>query len=192
MENKNLYKFIGKIALEFRVSLDNICKMLGKEVTDDNKMNIYNLIIASSNVDVDLKERFNYLFFYETMNEPESISKVTYTRAVNYVKRYQKAQKDGNDKEVLKELNKTENDLLEIQNNIGKSQLTEKQVEIIEKYRIKYVMSMLAFCQNFGIPRSTLDSRQKNINDVVLRTKLDCLADFHLQKSQDKLRKKGI
>jgi len=192
MNNKNLYKFMGKIALEFRVSLDSLCKMLGKEATDDTKMNIYNLIISSSNADVDLKEMFNYLFFYETINEPENISKVAYARAINYVKRYQKAQKEGNDKEILKELNKTENDLLEIKNEIGKTPLTEKQVEIIEKYRIKYVISMLAFSNNFGIPRATLDSRQKNITDVVLRTKLDCLADYYLQKSQDRLRKKGI
>ena len=66
------------MALEFRLSLDNLCKLLGKEVTEQNKMDIYKAISLIFDNDPDYIEKFKYLFFYETFNEPQTSAKIAY------------------------------------------------------------------------------------------------------------------
>ncbi|MBR6689938.1 MAG: hypothetical protein IKL65_01235 [Bacilli bacterium] len=193
MINKNLYMFIGKLALEFRLSLDNICKMLGKENTDDNKMEIYNILKELSDNDDILIRKYNYLFFYETLRESENISKISYEKATNYVKRFNKARKDDNKelaKQLLKELDRTELDLISIRKKFGKENLTEEDINIICRYRIKNVLSRLKFCEHFGINRSTLENREKGLTDTVLIQKLNSIAEYYLDLENSKLRRR--
>ena len=61
MNSNNMYNFIAKMALEFRLSLHNVCRLLGKEPTDANKMEIYHKIIEL-NWELDAKNAYSYLF----------------------------------------------------------------------------------------------------------------------------------
>ena len=175
MENVNTYKFVGKIALEFRLSLKNVCKLLGKEPNEKNKMNIYQII---KELNITTYEELNYLFFYETVNEPENISKITYSRAVNYVKRYNKAKKDGNKEEVIKilgELVKTEKDFEEVRKREYGKEYTKEEIDIISRYRIKHVMSRERCCNWFGFGESTIGVKEKQTDDNVLKIKIETL-----------------
>jgi len=195
MKNKNLWIFIGKIALEFRLSLDNICKILGKENTDDEKMKIYECLKSTTEGKENLLMKYKYLFFYETLREPENVSKIAYERAANYLKRYNHAkQEEEHDlvKQILTELDKTELDFISIKGKFGKENLTDEDINIICRYRIKNVLSRLKFCEHFGINRSTLENREKGLTDTILIKKLNSISEYYLDLENSKLRKRKI
>ena len=181
MEHKNYYNFIGKIALEFRLSLSNICKLSGKEDIEKNRMEIYDILVEASEKNHDLIGKYNYLFFNESLNESENISKISFEKAVNYIKRYKQAKKENNVdkiKELIRELNKTELDFNSIKEKIGATRLSDEDIEIISRYRIKNMVSRMSFCQAFGIHRTSLEEREKKIKDPVLIKKLNTLGEL--------------
>lgn len=181
MEHKNYYNFIGKIALEFRLSLNNLCKLTGKQDTEQNRMDIYNILVQASDKDEDLIKKYNYLFFYEALNEPQNISKISFEKAANYVKRYKQAKKEDNKekiKELMRELNKTELDFNSTKDKIGRQNLSDEDVEIISKFRIKNVVSRIGLCEAFGIHRTSLEEREKKLKDEVLKKKLNILGEY--------------
>lgn len=181
MEHKNYYNFIGKIALEFRLSLNNICKLSGKEDTEENRMNIYNILVQASDKNDGLIKKYNYLFFYEALNEPQNISKISFEKAVNFVKRYKQAKKEANTgkiRELFRELNKTELDFNITKDKIGRENLSDEDIEIISRYRIKNMVPRMSFCEAFGIHRTSLEEREKKIKDPVLIKKLNILGEL--------------
>lgn len=181
MEHENYYKFIGKIALEFRLSLDNICKITGKENTEENRLSFYNTLEKINGKDLDLMDKYKYLFFYETLYEKESISKIAYTKAVNYIKRYKQANKEKDVEKIKKlmyELNKTEIDFNLTKDKFGKEILTLEDIEVISKYRIKNLISRERLCEDYGYSRSTLEKREFQLKDDVISAKLKILGEF--------------
>ena len=183
MENKKLYNLLGDIALEFRVSLKNICKLFGKESTEENMMQIFNNIIQAKDNVRDITNEFKYLFFCETYNEPQTTSRVSYTKAVNYIKRYNKIIKEGTSeekKEILKELYKTENDLKSIKHKLGNDTLNEEEISIVCRFRIKHVMSRHGFSEFYNVTESSLRRAEPKITSNILKQKLETLKDYYL------------
>lgn len=171
------YAFLGKVALEFRVSLDNLCKFLGKENTEEEKMQIYTNIIGTIS-DRDIKEKFHYMFFEETYNEPENISQISYAKMINFFKRYVKAELEEKSK-ILKELRKTEDDLDSIKHKLGNQTLTEEEINIVSRYRIKHVISRITFSKLFDVSNSSLRDAEKKSNNSYINAKLDILREFY-------------
>lgn len=182
-KERNFYKLIGKIALEFRLSLNNLCRLTGKESTEENRLNFYEKIkeylIGKNNI---LDYQYRYLFFNETVNEPSSISVNSYKMALDYWKRYKKAKESKNKEEfvnVINELNKTE---IEFQNLIKSDVnriLTEEEIIIISKYRIKKVLSKKIFCEEYRlIHRTNLSKREKMLESDDLKYKINNLNEF--------------
>lgn len=183
MENKKLYNLIGDMALEFRLSLRNICKLLGKEPTEENRMAIYQSIIQAKNNDKDITSKFKYLFFYETINEQQNASRISYTKAVNYIKRYNKIAKEGTREqkvEILSELNKTERDLQNLKYKLGNETLNAEEILIVSKYRIKHVMSRHWFSQYFNVSESSLRRAEVKLESNIIKSKLDTLNEYYL------------
>lgn len=175
--NKINYAFLGQMALEFRISLKNLCKFLGKENTETEKIQIYTNIMSTIN-DRDLKEKYHYLFFEETHNEPENISRISYAKMINFFKRYVKAELKEKSK-ILKELRKTEDDLNSIKHKLGNQTLTEEEINIVSRYRIKHVISRVTFSKLFDVSRSSLRDAEKKSNNSYINAKLDILREFY-------------
>lgn len=184
MENTSLYKFIGKVALEFRLSLENICIILGKERDEKTQMEVYEILKEIAKGNQDLLIKYNYLFFYETVNESNNMSKIAYIKAVNYIKRYNKVVKD-NDQEgirkILEELNKTEEEFSKIRSKFNNTILNEEDLIIISKYRMKHVLSREKFCTCFSVSRSSLEKKEKQMSDTLIKEKLKLLSEYFLQ-----------
>ena len=183
---------IAKMALEFRLSLDNICKLLGKEPSDTLKMEIFNNVIATTD-DFYMQEKFKYLFFYETTNEKESISRVAYERALNFLKRYNKALKEGTKEDIgkiLSELSKTDKEFTQIKLKADKTNLTDEEIEIVTRYRIKYSMPRRNFADFYGFSSRSLESRDKNIKDESLRKKVEILGEYFSDYRKERLKRK--
>lgn len=181
---KNFYKFIGKVALEFRVSLDNLCKLIGKEVNEENKKSIYEKIVEHAiGYNPPLQKQYNHLFFYETLNEPSYVSDDSYSNALNYMKRYKKASSSGNKEErhkILNELNKTENDFKDLIKRKKTKTLTQDEIIVITKYRIKTVLSKRKFYEVYGIiSRDNLMVREKELESDVLKYKINNINEYY-------------
>lgn len=180
--NKIDYNFLGQIALEFRLSLDNICKILGKEPTEENKMEIYNNIEISANKDIGKINKYKYLLFYETFNEPTRIASVALSKTINYLKRYQKAVSENNKEKLIElenELYKTEDQFKQISGKISVDRLSDEDIEKIARYRLKNVISRKTFCEDYSIGRSSLSERENKISSNYLKHKLEILSEYH-------------
>lgn len=172
------YKFLGLLALEYRLSLNNLCKLIGLADTEENRLEIYNSIKNTAGGDIELLDRYNYLFFTETLNESVGASKVAYMCALNFLRRYRKAD-DENKREVYNDLFKTELKFKEIKHKLGYEKLSVEEIVIISKYRIKYALSRERFCENHNISWRNLIRREKEIDSAILKNKLDMLAEFY-------------
>jgi len=193
MENKNTYIFISRIALEFRLSLKNACLILGKDTDEKNRMEVYSNIENAIGTDLETLDKLKYLFFYETLTESENVSKISFTRAVNYIKRYNNAKKSGDKeqiREVMKELKKTEKDFQSIILKIKDKYIGEDEATVIGKYRLKHAISRMRFCEMFDIARSTLEKKEKLISDEILKQKLVLLGEYYDSLGQNGKRKK--
>ena len=193
MKNKKLYIFIGKMALEFRLSLDNVCKILGKENNETIKLEIYKNICDSIDNNYEILDKFKYLFFCETINERETVSRISYERAANFIKRYNKLTKEGTKEEIitiLEELNKTEKDFEKVKNKLGKENLTKEEIDIITRYRIKNVIPRSSFSQYYGINRTSLEKRDKFTTNEILRDKLELLSGYFYDIRSQKMKSK--
>lgn len=179
MENLSMYKFMGKIALEYRLSLESVCRLMKIEPTDENKGLVYETILKAS------KDNsyfcFQYLFGYETLNEKKEVSSVAYRKALIFLTRYVNA-KRRNDKEavstVLKELTKTDSDFRSLLGRKFGEPLTEEEVTIISKYRIKYCVARNLVSDILDIGRRKISIAEKKINDDIMKAKLQMLSEY--------------
>lgn len=175
-----MYNFIAKMALEFRLSLDNICRLLGKEPTDENKMDIYNKIIEL-NWELDAKNAYSYLFNYETINEDPNVAVMAYTKAKLFLKKYGEALK-ANDQEKLislrKELTRTEEEFNRIK-NLDELSLGEEEITIISRYRLKHCVSKSKMGYMLNVHRDSLSRAENKITNSTLREKLVKLSEFY-------------
>ena len=181
MNNKNMYDFVSKIALEYRLSLSNVCKLLGKEPTDKNKMEVYE-IITSPIVADDVRIAYDYLFNYETVNEDENSSALALSKALIFLKRYTKAQKSKNVEEVkliLKELTRTEEAYTKVRNKKDFSNMTEEEITAVARYRIKFCVSKLRMTNILDVGKGFITRNEEKITDRRLQEKLQLLNDFY-------------
>ena len=93
-------------------------------------------------------------------------------------KHQQKLRTSQEKKKILDELHKTDSDLRNIKNNLGKVSLTDGEVAIISKYRIKNVIPREIFCKNYGIHYSTLHSKEFLLSSNILKEKLTILGEY--------------
>jgi hypothetical protein len=179
MENLNMYKFMGKIALEYRLSLESVCRLMKIEPTDENKGLVYETILRTSNDKY--SDDFQYLFGYETLNEKKEVSSVAYRKALIFLTRYVNA-KRRNDKEavsaVLKELTKTDSDFRSLLGRKFDEPLTEEEVTIISKYRIKYCVARNLVSDILDIGSKKISIAEKKINDDIMKAKLQMLSEY--------------
>lgn len=173
---KNI-KFYGQIALEYRLSLNNLCRLLQLDITDENKKQIYDEIIRSfpyTYLDI-----FKYLFNYETILEPLFISKKSYKDSAQFIKAYIDAGKQENSialkNQILKNLNQTDLEYKELRLN---GELSLKDVEIISRYRVKYAVSRVEIAESLNISRDELSRKERLLQDEILKYKLNELNTF--------------
>ena len=182
MKNENLYKLIFKIALTYRLSLENICILLGKEINEENKLEIYNMCMYLFGKQLDLKEAYEYLFNYETVKEPEKISKRSLNLASLFISQYKIALK-SEDKEKLKRvysmLTDIDNKILKLKNREIDSLLTVEEALIISKYRLKYAIARKKISESLDVNLGTLFEREQKVDDEILSYKLNLLSQYH-------------
>ena len=179
--NKNVYVLLGRMALEYRLSLSNICKILGWEPTEENRMKFYHIIEEIYFDNHRLLSLYKYLFFFETVHEKESSSKISYSLAINFLNRYKKALKDGDTekaKKILRELNRTELEMDKVLPKLRERNLDSDDVVKISKYRIKHVIARESFSNFYDVSSSGLLRREKSIESEVITNKLNLLSDY--------------
>jgi len=175
MNNKiDMFGFIAKLALECRLSLKNICKILKIKETEENKKFIYEKIIETLGNDNYEKNKYNYLFGYETVVEPQEVSKKSYNNAIVKKIYYDRAELSGDKDKInlaLQQLYVT--DLAYI--NLKKKDLSNldlKDTEIISRYRLKHNISRESICSELSISPDVLRARELKLPDEVLKYKL--------------------
>ena len=176
-----MYDFVAKIALEYRLSLSNVCKLLGKEPNDKNKLEVYEIITSPIAAD-DLKLAYDYLFNYETVNEDEKSSSLALSKALIFLKRYTKAQKSGNTEEarlILKELTKTEEAYAKVRNKKDFTNMTEEEIVAVARYRLKYCISKVRMTNILDVGKGFITRNEEKITDYRLQEKLQLLNNFY-------------
>lgn len=180
--SKENLKLIMTLALEFRLSLKNICRFLKVESTDENQILYYDELIKNAG-DVSKVEEFKYLV-YETTNEPLKDSNIAYNLALLYYLKYVTAKNSGNSIDI----NFTDIEFKKIMARGFKS-ITERDAEIIAKFRIKHLFSKANFSNDFNINRNTLTRWEKMITNPRIIHKLDILNDYNHMLSMPYLKK---
>lgn len=181
--SKNMMIFIGRIALEYRLSLKNVCILLKLEPTEENTTNIYNEITKDENLSYSLRDSYKYLFYYETNTESKEESAKALKDASNFITQYNKAQKSGNKEEVkniMELLHKTDINFKQLKETKDFSKpLTQEEQEIITKYRIKYCISNSSIANVLNVDRDRLRYNERKIEDSVLNKKAVMLSEYY-------------
>ena len=185
MNNKiDMFDYIAKLALECRLSLKNICKILKIKETEENKKLIYEKIIETLGNDRYKKNKYNYLFSYETVVESQEISKKSYNNAMVKKIYYDRAVLSGDKEKInsaLQQLYATDLAYMNLKKK-DLSNLDLKDTEIISRYRLKHNISKEKICSELSISSEALSSRELKLPDEVLKYKLlelnKYMADF--------------
>lgn len=172
---KNFYTWILKIALEYRLSLENICIILGVEATKENQEKMYNIFDELFGLNTDLKGIYDLLFKYETKNELEETSLNALNLGFLAFHQYQIALKNND----TSKLNDLKNQLNDLDNKIKKIkdgyQLTYDDYLNIVKYRIKYSLSRAEICKMLNISGESLIRFEVGLENEELNNKLSIL-----------------
>ena len=102
MENKNLYSFVLRLALTFRLSLKNVCKILGRNCSNEEQLKLYNEFDELFRNNLNLKRSYNYLFNYETISETSKLSDRSLSMANMFLLSYKQACKNGSKEDIVK------------------------------------------------------------------------------------------
>ena len=175
---KDFYTWILKIALEYRLSLENICIILGIEPTEKNKENMYNVFEELFGLNTDLKGVYDLLFKYETKNESEEISLNALNSGFLTFHQYQIALKNNDTSklnDLKNQLNILDNKIKELKNRNFEYQLTNDDYLNITKYRIKYSLSRTEICKMLNINSENLIRFEVELENEELNNKLSIL-----------------
>jgi len=186
-------RLIGLIALHFRVSLENMCKLFNKPVTEENKQAMYNFIIGAFKNDTFLILAYKYLFYNETINEPKEISDLAYSNAHKFLAMYTTIARHKNVKESDKKsyLYDKIAELTELDRKFDQfrkqndRKFTNEEILIISRYRVKYALPRSYIADIVGRDDSSLERREVKITDESLKYKLDLLNQYHLYSSMN-------
>lgn len=184
MENKRLYSLIGQLALNYRLSLSNVCRLLGKNTDDKTRMEVYETILSITE-DRDARDAYDFLFNYETVNESQKNSSLAFTKAAMFLKKYINAQKTNNKEEInalngeLVKIEKDFNQLFFDYKNVKETKTpSSEEITIISRYRLKHRISQMQMSKNLGISREVVSNAEKKITDPLLMEKLQLLSDY--------------
>ena len=181
--SENMLIFISRIAFEYRLSLKNICIIMGMEPTEENKKNIYDLIIESMPIRSNERNRFEYLFNYETINESEGQSKESLDNAFKFLRQYNQFKKADNKEkvqEIMKLLYDTDTKFKQLKETKDFSKaFTQEEQEIISKYRIKHCISNHSIARYLNIDRDRLSQGEQKLENSNLRKKAIMLSEYY-------------
>lgn len=182
-KQRKLYKLVLKIALTYRLSLENICILLGRRPTEENKQEIKEIFDLLFGDNYNLKKCYTVLFEYETYKEPDIISNTSLILAMSFFTKYKNAC-NNKDTETLKklteQLNELDNKIKKIKFRDKYTPLTKEDYETICKYRVKYSISQHKISSDLNIKRDTLRVFETRIKNNRLRYKIDKLTDYYL------------
>lgn len=190
-KKKNLYNLIFKVALNYRLSLKNICMLLGKEPTEENKQEIYDIFELLYGDNLNLRSYYVFLFDYETRSEPEFISNSALNLATLFFIKYKTASKSGDietTKKLREQLDSLDKKIKLLRFRDKEKQLTDDDYITIITYRIKYSLSKDNICSYLDINRDTLRVHENKLENSKLKYKIDILNDYCL----DHRNKKGM
>ena len=188
---ENEIKLMKNLALEYRLSQKNICKLLRIEPTHENLEFIYNEFLSViPKGDIDKQKEIKYLF-YETSLENKKIELISYQTAAVALQRIIKANSLGNSESIIQILNKTDNDFNSLKRRQKWVSLTKEEILIIAKYRVKHALSKRIMNKLIGINAETLSKNEKNIEGDYWGSKLELLNEYnYLVCNVDKLDKR--
>lgn len=183
MKNKNLYSFVLRLALTFRLSLKNVCKILGRNCSNEEQMKLYDEFDELFGNNLNLKKAYNYLFNYETIGETSKLSDRALGMSNMFLLSYKQACKKGSKEDILKidsKLNKLDRDFENLKRRENNPSVTDEEAIIISKYRVKYALSRECVCDMLGLSYHSLRLREQKLQDEVLKHKLSLLSDFYM------------
>lgn len=179
MEKEKL-KLVSALALEYRLSLKNICKILGLGETEKDQNNLKEELLSITE-DCDDKNAINFLI-YETSNEPSNASKSAYNLASLVWSNIAIALKSKDSKKIksaskyLYDIDKKFAKLLEKENWLS---LTKEEFLIIAKYRVKYAMKIDDISSILKISRNTIINNEKLITNEKWKKRIEDLSTFN-------------
>jgi len=176
---KNI-KFYIKLALEYRLSLDNLCKIMGIDPTTENKKSLYDEILKNDHYVNN--EVYEYLFNYETINESEQASNEAYSGAVTFIKYYLNYKNNDPElaKRILNKLDYTDQEYKKVEAKYSKysNSIDLEDVKVISMYRLKYAVSRAEIADWLGVNVQMLRRREIELDDELLQEKLKKLNEY--------------
>ena len=180
---KNLYKLVYKMALTYRLSLENVCILLGEEPTEEKKKEVYQNFDLLFGSDPDVRLRYVILFDYETPKETKSQSNSALALATLFFNKYKLACRDNDSirkRELINELDAIDNKIKKLKKREKGTRLTQEDYIDVIKYRVKYSVSRTHISEMLNIRRDTIKSHEERLPDSPLKQKIDVLSDYYL------------
>lgn len=174
----DFYVFILKMALEYRLSLENLCIILGIEAHEENQKEIYNIFDELFGKNTDLKLLYDFLFKCETIKENEATSLDALNSGYLFFYKYKIAHKNRDNskiQEIENELNSLDNRINLLKNRDVNMELTDEDYLDIFKYKLKYCLSRSELSKLLNISSSELIRKELQLNDKKLIQKLNTL-----------------
>ncbi len=175
---QNFYALILKMALEYRLSLENLCIILGIEATQDNQEKIYNIFEALFNKNTDLKVLYDFLFMNETKNEEDETSLQALNAGYLFFSKYKIANKNRDNEminELMTELDSLDSRIKSLKNRNNEYELTDNDYLDIFKYKVKYCLSRAELSNILNISSAELIKKELGVTDKKLKRKLNLL-----------------
>lgn len=191
MKSKNMWGFWLRVALTFRLSLKNLCKFLGREETEEEALKLYNEFDSAFGENYSLKRAYDYLFNYETVNEPQKISDRSFKLASMFLLNYKMAcqKKDKEDiKRIDAELDKLDTKYKKLKKVTYSSSVSEDEALIVSKYRVKYALSRESVCDELGFSYHSMRLREEKLKDEYWKFKVNSLSQYYTDVTLQKLR----
>jgi len=161
-DNEKKLRFVWKVALEYRLSLTNICKLWNIDATEENLKTMYEALLKTCN-DQDEQTAFKWLIT-ETTGESEKDSKVMYLTATTMLAHCNIAIKSEDKKQIdeaFGRLFKTDYAFKTLEKELKFRNISEKDIAVISKYRIKYALSKSQIASEMGINRDTIARNER-------------------------------
>lgn len=174
----DFYVFILKMALEYRLSLENLCIILGIEAHKENQEKLYNIFDELFGKNTDLKLLYDFLFNCETIKENEETSLEALNSGYLFFYKYKLANKNRDNskiEELTNELNLLDSKFNLLKNRDNTKELTNDDYLVIFKYRLKYCLSRAELSKLLSINSTELVRKELELNDEKLRQKLKLL-----------------
>ncbi len=178
-------KQIMNIALEFRLSLKNICRFLGVNQNEANQKLFYDEIMKFIN-DSTLSNEFKFLV-YETAVESEQDSKIAYNIAkIFYLKSQKEVLLNKDRKSIMNKLFKTDCDYYKLKTKGIKLPMSDQDALIISKYRIKHAIPKEQMAIELEVHRVSIDKWENRVSqsNPRLGNKLSKLNEYNYDLSK--------